>query len=81
MTPHDPCTRTGTSLSVQGSLVFEIFQTQADGAVHACASSVTAAQVSRLVSMELGMAVVQVHLLSLKAHSLTLGKLVIKVKE
>lgn len=50
MMPHDPRARTGASLSVQGSLVFEIFQTQADGAVHACASSATAAQVSALVS-------------------------------
>lgn len=58
MIPHDSQARIGATLSVQGSLVFEIFKTQADGAVHACASSVTAAQVSRLVNMELGTAVV-----------------------
>lgn len=44
--------------NVQGSLVFEIFKTQADGGVHGCDSSVTAAQVSRLADTELSMAAV-----------------------
>lgn len=51
----DSCTRMGASLSVQGSLVFEIFKTQADGKVHGSGSSVTAAQVSGMVNTEWSM--------------------------
>lgn len=55
MMAHDLCARIGASLSVQGSMVSEIFKTQADGAAHGSGSSVTAAQVSRMVNTELGM--------------------------
>lgn len=54
MMAHDSCARIGASLSVQGSLVFEIFKTQADGTVHDSGSSVTAAQVSGMVNTESG---------------------------
>lgn len=55
---HDSCARIGALLSVQGSLVFEIFKTWPDGVVHGCGSSVTAAQVSRTLNTELGVATV-----------------------